>query len=158
MALIQDPETKRKEAETRLIALRAQQEQLEKDIKQAEREAKGIAEIAPGVTRARNVAFIDFNMWTPNGVEFDSTLDPNEFDEPSFYASHNEQYSDLAEYNSIDAALAKAEYWKTAYTEMADFFKAQKEMGIHYIVDEDECSAEDFVFDHAPKKTARKRK
>lgn len=159
MALIQDPETKRKEAETRLIALRAQQEQLVKDIEIAEREAKGISDVCPGITRARDVLFVDFDTCKFGGeVGFDYCLDPDYYDEVSFNAGCEDYYSSFDECNSIDRLIEKAKYWRDAYDSVIKLFTAQKELGARYIQNRCDCSPEEFNFDHPPKATRRKRK
>ena len=157
MALIQDPETKRKEAETRLIALRAQQMQLAKDIEIAEREAKGISEVCPGVTRARDVLFVDFEKCKfNNDVEFDYCLDPDCFDEPSFNAGRDVCYSSFEECNSIDRLIEKAKYWRKAYDDVLTLFTTQKELGARYIQCRYNCAPEAFDFDIDESITPRK--
>lgn len=155
MALIQDPETKRKEAEERLKVLLAQQDELKDAIKQAQRESKGITDIAPGVIRARDVLFVDFDEVHFGEVEFDCALDPNEYNEATFYASTANKMSELQqeieddESCKIDDAIAKAKFWMDAYTAMHKFFTEHKEKGIKYVHMADNAStAEKFEFDN----------
>ena len=155
MALIQDPETKRKEAEERLKVLLAQQDELKDAIKQAQRESKGITDIAPGVIRARDVLFVDFDEVKFGEVEFDYALDPNDYDEPTFYASTAGKYSELKdeidhdESCKIEDAMAKAKLWMDAYTAMYKFFEEHKDKGIKYVHMADNAStAEKFEFDN----------
>lgn len=168
MALIQDPETKRKEAEERLKVLLAQQDELKDAIKQAQRESKGITDIAPGVIRARDVLFVDFDDVKFGEVEFDYALDPNDYNEPSFYASTANKFTDLQqeiddeESCKIEDAIAKAKLWMDAYTAMHKFFTEQKDKGIRYVhVSDNSSTAEKFEFDNDPNATkpkTRKRK
>ena len=168
MALIQDPETKRKEAEERLKVLLAQQDELKDAIKQAQRESKGIADVAPGVVRARDVLFVDFDNVKFGEVEFDYALDPNDYNEPSFYASCANKFSELQqeiddeESCKIEDAIAKAKLWMDAYTAMYKFFTEHKDKGIKYVhVSDNSSTAEKFEFDNDPnaaKPKARKRK
>lgn len=170
MALIQDPETKRKEAEERLKVLLAQQDELKDAIKQAQRESKGITDIAPGVIRARDVLFVDFDEVKFGEVEFDYALDPTDYNDPTFYASTTGKYSEIQdeidhdESCKIDDAIAKAKLWMDAYTAMYKFFTEHKEKGIKYVhVADNTSTAEKFEFDNignpAPKTTrARKRR
>ncbi len=169
MALIQDPETKRKEAEERLKVLLAQQDELKSAIKQAQRESKGITDVAPGVIRARDILFVDFDEVKFRKVKFDYELDPDSYNEPKFYASTANKYSDIKreidndESCKIDDAIAKAKYWMEAYTAMHDFFVEQKDKGIKYVHDCDHAStAEKFEFDNlanpAPKPNKSKRR
>ena len=169
MALIQDPETKRKEAEERLKVLLAQQDELKDAIKQAQRESKGITDIAPGVIRARDVLFVDFDEVKFGEIEFDYALDPNDYDDPTFYASTANKMSELQdEINNdesckIEDAIAKAKLWMDAYTAMYKFFTEHKEKGIKYVhVSDNASTAEKFEFDNignpATKSKARKRR
>lgn len=168
MALIQDPETKRKEAEERLKVLLAQQDELKDAIKQAQRESKGITDIAPGVVRARDVLFVDFDEVKFGEVEFDYALDPNDYNEPSFYASTANKFTELQqeiddeESCKIEDAIAKTKIWMDAYTAMYKFFTEHKDKGIRYVhVNDHSSTAEKFEFDNDPNATkpkARKRK
>ena len=168
MALIQDPETKRKEAEERLKVLLAQQDELKDAIKQAQRESKGIADVAPGVVRARDVLFVDFDNVKFGEVEFDYALDPNDYNEPSFYASTANKFTELQqeiddeESCKIEDAIAKAKLWMDAYTAMYKFFTEHKDKGIKYVhVSDNSSTAEKFEFDNDPnaaKPKTRKRK
>ena len=168
MALIQDPETKRKEAEERLKVLLAQQDELKDAIKQAQRESKGIADVAPGVVRARDVLFVDFDNVKFGEVEFDYALDPNDYNEPSFYASTANKFTELQqeiddeESCKIEDAIAKAKLWMDAYTAMYKFFTEHKDKGIKYVhVSDNSSTAEKFEFDNDPNATkpkTRKRK
>lgn len=165
MALIQDPETKRKEAEERLKVLLAQQDQLKNEIMQAQRESKGIADIAPGVVRARDVLFVDFDEVTFDAVNFDYALDPDNYNEPTFYASTASKMSELKqeidddESCKIEDAIAKAKFWMDAYTALHKFFTEQKEKGIKYVHVSDNASiAEKFEFDNVPGQTKAKKR
>lgn len=168
MALIQDPETKRKEAEERLKVLLAQQDELKDAIKQAQRESKGIADVAPGVVRARDVLFVDFDNVKFGEVEFDYALDPNDYNEPTFYASTANKFTELQqeiddeESCKIEDAIAKAKLWMDAYTAMHKFFTEQKDKGIRYVhISNNSSTAEKFEFDNDPNATkpkTRKRK
>lgn len=168
MALIQDPETKRKEAEERLKVLLAQQDELKDAIKQAQRESKGITDIAPGVVRARDVLFVDFDEVKFGEVEFDYALDSEDYNETTFYASTANKMSELQreiddeESCKIEDAIAKAKLWMDAYTAMHKFFTEHKDKGIKYVhVSDNSSTAEKFEFDNdpnAPKPRARKRK
>lgn len=163
MALIQDPETKRKEAEERLKVLLAQQDELKDAIKQAQRESKGIADVAPGVVRARDVLFVDFDEVKFGEVEFDYALDPNDYNEPSFYASCANKFSELQreidqdESCKIEDAIAKSKLWMDAYTAMYKFFTEHKDKGIKYVhVSDNSSTAEKFEFDNDPNATKPK--
>lgn len=168
MTLIQDPETKRKEAEERLKVLLAQQDELKDAIKQAQRESKGITDIAPGVIRARDVLFVDFDEVKFGEIEFDYALDPNDYNEPSFYASTANKFTELQqeiddeESCKIEDAIAKAKLWMDAYTAMYKFFTEHKDKGIRYVhVSDNSSTAEKFEFDNDPNATkpkTRKRK
>lgn len=168
MALIQDPETKRKEAEERLKVLLAQQDELKDAIKQAQRESKGITDIAPGVTRARDILFVDFDKVKFGEVEFDYALDPDDYNETSFYASCADKFSELLheidddESCKIEDAIAKSKLWMDAYTAMYKFFTEHKEKGIKYVhTGSNSSAAEKFEFDNDPNATkpkARKRR
>ena len=168
MALIQDPETKRKEAEERLKVLLAQQDELKDAIKQAQRESKGITDIAPGVIRARDVLFVDFDEVKFGEVEFDYALDPNDYNEPTFYASCANKMSELQkeinddESCKIEDAIAKTKLWMDAYTAMYKFFTEHKDKGIKYVHMSDNASTtEKFDFDNlsdATKPKTRKRR
>ena len=165
MALIQDPETKRKEAEERLKVLLAQKDELNDAIKQAQRESKGITDIAPGVIRARDVLFVDFDDVKFGEIEFDYALDPNDYNEPTFYASTATKYSDIQqeidddESCKIEDAIRKAKLWMDAYTAMYKFFTEQKDKGIKYVHGADNAStAEKFEFDNLGDATKPKTK
>lgn len=168
MALIQDPETKRKEAEERLKVLLAQQDELKDAIKQAQRESKGITDIASGVVRARDVLFVDFDEVKFGEVEFDYALDPEDYNETTFYASCANKFSELQreiddeESCKIEDAIAKSKLWMDAYTAMYKFFTEHKDKGIKYVhVSDNSSTAEKFEFDNdpnAPKPKTRKRK
>lgn len=165
MALIQDPETKRKEAEERLKVLLAQQDELKVAIKQAQRESKGITDIAPGVIRARDVLFVDFDEVKFGEIEFDDALDPNDYNEPTFYASTATKYSDIQKEIDDDVsckvedAIKKTKLWMDAYNAMYKFFTEQKEKGIKYIHAADNAStAEKFEFDNLGDATKPKTK
>lgn len=155
MALIQDPETKRKEAEERLKVLLAQQDELKDAIKQAQRESKGITDIAPGVVRARDVLFVDFDEVKFGEVGFDYALDPDEYDETTFYATDANKMSELQreidndDSCKIEDAIAKAKLWMDAYTAMYKFFTEHKDKGIKYVhLSNNASTAEKFEFDN----------
>ena len=168
MALIQDPETKRKEAEERLKVLLAQQDELKDAIKQAQRESKGITDIAPGVIRARDVLFVDFDEVKFGEIEFDYALDPNDYNEPSFYASTANKFSEIQqeiddeESCKIEDAIAKSKLWMDAYTAMYNFFTEHKDKGIRCVhMSDNSSTVEKFEFDNDPNATkpkTRKRK
>lgn len=155
MALIQDPETKRKEAEERLKVLLAQQDELKDAIKQAQRESKGITDIAPGVVRARDVLFVDFDEVKFGEIGFDYALDPDDYNETTFYASTAGKYSELKdeidndESCKIEDAIAKSKLWMDAYTAMYKFFTEHKDKGIKYVhLSNNASTAEKFEFDN----------
>ena len=155
MAFIQDPETKRKEAEERLKVLLAQQDELKDAIKQAQRESKGITDIAPGVVRARDVLFVDFDEVKFGEVGFDYALDPDEYDETTFYATDANKMSELQreidndDSCKIEDAIAKAKLWMDAYTAMYKFFTEHKDKGIKYVhLSNNASTAEKFEFDN----------
>lgn len=168
MALIQDPETKRKEAEERLKVLLTQQDELKNAIKQAQRESKGITDIAPGVIRARDILFVDFEKVKFGQVEFDYALDPNSYNEPTFYASTANKYSGIQqeieddETCKIDDAIAKTKFWMDAYIAMHNFLIEHKDKGIKYVhICENASTAEKFEFDNftnQPKTTKTKKR
>ena len=165
MALIQDPETKRKEAEERLKVLLAQQDELKDAIKQAQRESKGITDIAPGVTRARDILFVDFDEVKFGEVEFDYALDPNDYNDPTFYASDANKMSELQREIDddvsckIEDAIAKAKLWMDAYTAMHKFFTEHKEKGIKYVhLANNASTAEKFECDNLGDATKSKSK
>lgn len=102
------------------------------------------------------------------GVEFDFALDPNDYNEPSFYASTANKFTDLQQEIDddvsckIEDAIAKAKLWMDAYTAMYNFFTEHKDKGIRYVhVSDNPSTAEKFEFDNDPNVTkpkTRKRK
>ena len=102
------------------------------------------------------------------GVEFDFALDPDDYNDPTFYAGTAGKYSDLQQEIDddvsckIEDAIAKAKLWMDAYTAMYNFFTEHKDKGIKYVhVADDSSTAEKFEFDNDPNVTkpkTRKRK
>lgn len=86
---------------------------------------------------------------------FDYALDPNDYNEPTFYVSTATKYSDIRkeidddESCKIEDIIAKAKLWMDAYTAMYKSFIGHKEKGIKYVYSVDNAStAEKFEFDN----------
>lgn len=127
----------------------------EKKLKELEAERIGIEPVNDFAKIRNNILFMDFQKDT---VKFyDRTFDYNfdivdegypdgDEDDCKFCADCDDCYSDINERSSIDLAISNIEDTMKAYKELLSFLVEQKDKGVEWIADTDDCEPENYVF------------
>ena len=128
----------------------------EKKLKELQSERIGIEAVNDFARIRNNILFMDFHE---DRVKFnDYTFDYNfditdegypdgDEDECKFCADCGGCYSDINERSSIDVAISNIEDAIKAYKELLSFLVEQKDKGVEWIADTDDCEPEDYTFD-----------
>lgn len=128
----------------------------EKKLKELQDERIGI-EVVNDFARIRNnILFMDFqeDKVKFNDMTFDYNFDiiddgfpdGNE-DDSKFYASCGQRSRDINERSSIDLAISNIEDTIKTYKEVLSFLNEQKDKGVEWIADSDDCDPEAYEFD-----------
>lgn len=127
----------------------------EKKLKELQSERIGIEDVNDFAKIRNNILFMDFQKDT---VKFyDRTFDYNfdivdegypdgDEDDCKFCADCGDCYSDINERSSIDLAISNIEDAIKAYKELLSFLVEQKDKGVEWIADTDDCEPENYVF------------
>lgn len=128
----------------------------EKKLKELEAERIGIEPVNDFAKIRNNILFMDFQKDTVkfNNMTFDYNLDitddgfpDGDEDDCKFYANCGDCRSNISERSSIDLAISNIEDAIKAYKELLSFLVEQKDKGVEWIADTDDCEPENYDFD-----------
>lgn len=128
----------------------------EKKLKELEAERIGIEPVNDFARIRNNILFMDFqeDRVKFNDMTFDYNFDitddgfpDGDEDDSKFYANCGSSYSDISERSSIDLAISNIEDTMKAYKELLSFLVEQKDKGVEWIADTDDCDPEAYEFD-----------
>lgn len=128
----------------------------QKKLKELQDERIGIEVVNDFAKIRNNILFMDFQDDTVkfNNMTFDYNLDitddgfpDGDEDECKFCADCGSHYSNIGERSSIDLAINNIEDNIKTYKELLSFLVEQKDKGVEWIADADDCDPEDYVFD-----------
>lgn len=128
----------------------------EKKLKELEAERTGIEPVNDFAKIRNNILFMDFqeDKVKFNNYTFDYNFDITDEGYPSgdtddlkFYANCGNCYSDISERSKIDLAISNIENTIKSYKELLSFLVEQKDKGVEWIADTDDCEPENYDFD-----------
>lgn len=128
----------------------------EKKLKELEAERIGIEPVNDFAKIRNNILFMDFqeDKVKFNNMTFDYNLDitddgfpDGDEDDCKFYASCGQHYQNINERSSIDLAISNIEDVIKTYKELLSFLVEQKDKGVEWIADTDDCDPEAYEFD-----------
>lgn len=128
----------------------------EKKLKELQDERIGIEVINDFAKIRNNIMFMDFqeDKVKFNGYTFDYNFDitdegypDGDEDDSKFYASCGDCYTDINERSSIDLAISNIEDVIKTYKELLSFLVEQKDKGVEWIADTDDCDPEAYEFE-----------
>lgn len=128
----------------------------EKKLKELKAERIGIEVVNDFAKIRNNILFMDFQKDKVkfNNYTFDYNLDITDEgypdcveDDCKFCADCGDCYSDISERSSIDVAISNIEDAIKAYKELLSFLVEQKDKGVEWIADTDDCEPENYDFD-----------
>lgn len=128
----------------------------EKKLKELQDERIGIEVVNDFAKIRNNILFMSFedDKVKFNDYTFDYNFDitdegypDGDEDDCKFYANCGDCYSDINERSSIDLAISNADDAIKAYKELRSFLIEQKNKGVEWIADTDDCDPEAYVFD-----------
>ena len=128
----------------------------EKKLKELQDERIGIEIVNDFAKIRNNILFMDFQYDKVkfNDYTFDFNFDitdegypDGDEDECKFCASCGDCYTDINERSSIDLAISNIEDVIKTYKELLSFLVEQKDKGVEWIADSDDCNAEAYEFD-----------
>lgn len=128
----------------------------EKKLKELQDERIGIEVVNDFAKIRSNILFMDFqeDKVKFNDYTFDYNFDitdegypDGDEDDCKFYASCGQSYQDINERSSIDLAISNVDDAIKAYKELRSFLVEQKNKGVEWIADSDDCDPEAYEFD-----------
>lgn len=128
----------------------------EKKLKELQDERIGIEPVNDFAKIRNNILFMDFqeDKVKFNNYTFDYNFDITDEGYPSgntddlkFYADCGSCYSDISERSKIDLAISNIENTIKSYKELLSFLVEQKDKGVEWIADTDDCEPENYDFD-----------
>ena len=128
----------------------------EKKLKELNDERIGIEVVNDFAKIRNNILFMDFqdDKVKFNDMTFDYNLDiiddgfPDaDEDDCKFYASCGQRYRDINDRSSIDLAISNVDDVIKTYKELRSFLVEQKDKGVEWIADTDDCDPEAYEFD-----------
>lgn len=128
----------------------------EKKLKELEAERIGIEPVNDFAKIRNNILFMDFQKDTVkfNDMTFDYNFDitddgfpDGDDDDCKFCADCGDCRSNISERSSIDLAISNIEDAIKAYKELLSFLVEQKDKGVEWIADTDDCEPENYDFD-----------
>lgn len=128
----------------------------EKKLKELQDERIGIEVVNDFAKIRNNIMFMDFqnDKVKFNDFTFDYNFDitdegfpDGDEDDCKFYASCGQRYQDINERSSIDLAISNIEDAIKSYKELLSFLVEQKDKGVEWIADTDDCDPEAYEFD-----------
>lgn len=135
---------------TQIEELIAKRNELDKQIREYQRQHNDVIHVCTGAKRRRDILFIDFADFKVNGVEFDYSFDiDDDGDGPEFYAGCGSYYSCAVNDNDtiIDAAITKIDRSYETFKNLREFLLNMKNSGVKYIADASDCEAADYNFE-----------
>ena len=128
----------------------------EKKLKELQDERIGIEVVNDFAKIRNNILFMDFQSDKVkfNDMTFDYNFDiiddgfpDGDEDDSKFYASCGQRYRDINDRSSIDLAISNIEDVIKTYKELLSFLVEQKDKGVEWIADSDDCDPEAYEFD-----------
>ena len=128
----------------------------EKKLKELQDERIGIEVVNDFAKIRSNILFMDFqeDKVQFNGMTFDYNLDitddgfpDGDEDDSKFYANCGQSYQDINDRSSIDLAISNVDDTIKTYKELRSFLVEQKNKGVEWIADSDDCDPEAYEFD-----------
>lgn len=128
----------------------------EKKLKELQDERIGIEVVNDFAKIRNNILFMDFqeDKVKFNNMTFDYNLDitddgfpDGDEDDSKFYAACGQSYWDINERSSIDLAISNIEDTIKTYKEVLSFLVEQKDKGVEWIADTDDCDPEEYEFE-----------
>ena len=128
----------------------------EKKLKELQDERIGIEVVNDFAKIRNNILFMDFQYDKVkfNDYTFDFNFDitdegypDGDEDECKFCASCGDCYTDINERSSIDLAISNIEDVIKTYKELLSFLVEQKDKGVEWIADTDDCDPEAYEFE-----------
>ena len=128
----------------------------EKKLKELQEERIGIEVVNDFAKIRNNILFMDFQEDTVkfNDMTFDYNFDitddgfpDGDEDDCKFCADCGHNYCDISERSSIDLAISNIEDVIKTYKEVLSFLVEQKDKGVEWIADADDCDPEDYNFE-----------
>ena len=128
----------------------------EKKLKELQDERIGIEIVNDFAKIRNNILFMDFQYDKVkfNDYTFDFNFDitdegypDGDEDECKFCASCGDCYTDINERSSIDLAISNIEDVIKTYKELLSFLVEQKDKGVEWIADTDDCDPEAYEFE-----------
>lgn len=128
----------------------------EKKLKELQDERIGIDVVNDFAKIRNNIMFMDFqeDRVKFNGYTFDYNFDitdegylDGDEDDSKFYASCGQHYYNINERSSIDLAISNIEDVIKTYKELLSFLVEQKDKGVEWIADTDDCDPEAYEFE-----------
>ena len=128
----------------------------EKKLKELEAERIGIEVVNDFAKIRNNILFMDFqeDKVKFNDMTFDYNLDiiddgfpDGDDDDCKFYANCGDCRSNISERSSIDLAISNIEDAIKTYKELLSFLVEQKDKGVEWIANTDDCDPEAYEFD-----------
>ena len=128
----------------------------EKKLKELQDERIGIEVVNDFAKIRNNILFMDFQSDKVkfNDMTFDYSFDiiddgfpDGDEDDCKFYASCGQRYRDINDRSSIDLAISNIEDTIKTYKELLSFLVEQKDKGVEWIADSDDCDPEAYEFD-----------
>lgn len=128
----------------------------EKKLKELQNERIGIEVVNDFAKIRNNILFMDFqdDKVKFNGYTFDYNFDitaegypDGDDDARKFYADCGRSSSNISERSSIDLAISNVEEAIKSYKEVLSFLVEQKDKGVEWIADSDDCEPEKYVFE-----------
>ena len=128
----------------------------EKKLKELNDERIGIEVVNDFAVIRNNIMFMDFqnDRVKFNDYTFDYNFDitdegypDGDEDDCKFYASCGQREQDINERSSIDLAISNVDDAIKTYKELRSFLVEQKNKGVEWIADVDDCDPEAYEFD-----------
>lgn len=128
----------------------------EKKLKELQDERIGIVVVNDFARIRNNIMFMDFqnDKVKFNDYTFDYNFDitdegypDGDEDDCKFYADCGKKSSNISERSSIDLAISNVEDAIKTYKELLSFLVEQKDKGVEWIADTDDCDPEAYEFD-----------
>ena len=128
----------------------------EKKLKELNDERIGIEVVNDFAKIRNNILFMDFQSDKVifNDMTFDYSFDiiddgfpDGDEDDCKFYASCGQRYRDINDRSSIDLAISNVDDTIKTYKELRSFLIEQKNKGVEWIADSDDCDSEAYEFE-----------
>ena len=134
-------------------AIKEMAKECEKKLKDLENERKGIEYVNDFAKIRNNILFLDFDVKF-NGYSFDYNFDitdegfdDGDNDKRKFCADCGSSSGEISRRASIDLAISNIDDTIKTYKELRSFLAEQKDKGVEWIADTNDCDPEAYEFD-----------